>query len=45
MSINEEEEDEPKSGWVAMWHALVSIVFVLACMTYCMRAEIVEILK
>mgnify|MGYP003631707819 CR=1 FL=1 len=39
------ETNQVTSGWAQMWQTLGWIVFVLACFSYCCRAEIVEILK
>ena len=40
-----DDDDEPKNGWVAFWQTFGWVVFVLACLTYCCRAEIVAILQ
>ena len=42
---NETTSSGQVSGWAQMWHTLGWIVFILACFSYCCRAEIVEILK
>ena len=43
--IERDDDDKPKSGWVAMWETIAWVVFVLACFAYCSRAELVEVLK
>lgn len=43
--MDEPENDEPKNGWVAMWQALATIVFILCCFAYCTSEQWVEILK
>ena len=41
----DDEGDEPKNGWVAMWQTFGWMVFILACLAYCSRNQIVEIMK
>lgn len=45
MEEDKSDDDQIRSGWVAMWQSLAQITLMLVCLAYCCRTEIVEILR